>query len=555
MARTIKSTYTYHGIIELPTQNYYIFNHGTESKKGTRTANHVRDCEKVGLRYTILEEKSDRLFGNKVISSSYDSVFVKKVVEYVNKHFLKNNSRAMLLTDWLKQLTNLVWDQAAFNAIQQSRLSLTECCVIPKDITVTQLTKAIKVVENTWYYKASALRISAIPFKAKSKAQQATAAKPIPVGLHNVIVQLLLNNADCSLIKEIRIQGLQLAHGIFVWGKTMFKNLEKVRVIVTANDLEQNKQLHKYLIKSHIIECVYCESDLEMEKEYMECKPDLDIINPPYDGSLHLRILENVLNNKKPGATVISIQPVRWLEDPLAEYKQGSDYKKYANSIVNKISSLSLIPANTACDLFEIANGTDLGIYVFNDEHNELAFNSQHALTKKLIDKIIPMQKLADHLETNTVDGIRVEVKEITTGTGGHNLGNYNSSKLADVRITWGPYTDGFDTNNYFFTDTRNKNQHTKPTFRSSIKFDDMTTALNFYNSCNTNFYRNLIQLLKWDVNVPLKYLPWMENYSFAWTDADYCKFFNLTEEEAEFMSRVVDDYRVKDFIKYIDID
>ena len=46
-----------------------------------------------------------------------------------------------------------------------------------------------------------------------------------------------------------------------------------------------------------------------------------------------------------------------------------------------------------------------------------------------------------------------------------------------------------------------------------------------------------------------------MEDYSKVWTDEDYCKFFDLTKEESEFMCRKVDDYRVKDFINYINLD
>ena len=55
-------------------------------------------------------------------------------------------------------------------------------------------------------------------------------------------------------------------------------------------------------------------------------------------------------------------------------------------------------------------------------------------------------------------------------------------------------------------------------------------------------------------MNAPLKFIPYMGDYSHVWTDEDYCKFFNLTKEESEFMCRKVYDYRVKDFIKYEEI-
>ena len=64
---------------------------------------------------------------------------------------------------------------------------------------------------------------------------------------------------------------------------------------------------------------------------------------------------------------------------------------------------------------------------------------------------------------------------------------------------------------------------------------------------------------------MPLRFLPYMGDelnpttgltgYKTIWTNEDYCKFFGLTEEESEFMCRKVDDYRVKDFINYINLD
>ena len=68
-----KNTWTYHGIVELKNFGVYLFNHGTESKKKSRTAKHVNDCKaQKHLTYQILEEKQDRLFGSKVIAPIFD---------------------------------------------------------------------------------------------------------------------------------------------------------------------------------------------------------------------------------------------------------------------------------------------------------------------------------------------------------------------------------------------------------------------------------------------------------------------------------------------------
>ena len=97
-----------------------------------------------------------------------------------------------------------------------------------------------------------------------------------------------------------------------------------------------------------------------------------------------------------------------------------------------------------------------------------------------------------------------------------------------------------------------NEDEFTKGYFADSIKFNTIEEATNFYLSCNTKFYRRLVHLFKFDVNTPLRFLPYMEDYSKVWTDKDYCKFFGLTKEESEFMCKDIDDYRSKDFINYI---
>lgn len=42
---------------------------------------------------------------------------------------------------------------------------------------------------------------------------------------------------------------------------------------------------------------------------------DLIVMNPPYDGSLHLKILESVIPYAE---KTVNISPARWLIDPLS---------------------------------------------------------------------------------------------------------------------------------------------------------------------------------------------------------------------------------------------
>ena len=68
-------------------------------------------------------------------------------------------------------------------------------------------------------------------------------------------------------------------------------------------------------------------------------KFDHIIMNPPYCRNLHLKILNEAINNSD---DIVNLSPIRWLQDPLAEYKRNSDFKKY-KEIRERIESIEII--------------------------------------------------------------------------------------------------------------------------------------------------------------------------------------------------------------------
>ena len=277
------------------------------------------------------------------------------------------------------------------------------------------------------------------------------------------------------------------------------------------------------------------------------------LMNPPYNKDLHLKVLATIIKALPTDCEIVNISPISWLENPVLEYKNSS-FKKYLTSVLPYVNKIQCIDATSACKAFNIEGGCDLGIYLINGKKVDTTVLKP--IVKSCISKIC-FTELAS-LATKCVSGIsgwRCEVKDLTFGSGGHNQGNAESSKQCAVKLVLGPYCDGYDLDGKFFTDTRQKNQNTKNFFKSSICFNSYEEANNFYLSCNTNFYKRLIHILNVNGDPQHAFLPYMEDYSKVWTDEAYCKFFGLTEEESEFMCRKVDDYRVKDFINYINLD
>ena len=75
------------------------------------------------------------------------------------------------------------------------------------------------------------------------------------------------------------------------------------------------------------------------------------ITNPPYSNSLHLQIMEEVVNFCD---KVVNISPIRWLEDPLARYKKKSDYSKFEETVSKKLEDVEVLDNKVSNELFDI---------------------------------------------------------------------------------------------------------------------------------------------------------------------------------------------------------
>ena len=287
--------------------------------------------------------------------------------------------------------------------------------------------------------------------------------------------------------------------------------------------------------------------------------------NPPYMGNLHLKIINTVINHLTEDGIASFIHPARWLEDPLAEYKKGSDKVKFKN-IVDRLDDVKVIDSNNAQNVFNISIENDLMISKINGHIVNNSINLYNDIAKESVDVILSYSKnhnLAQVDEENKVDGWRCQIKEVIPSNQGN--GNSEYAKKSGWNIFQlnknNVFYNGFDEDGAEWMNTRNQKRGIKNSgapFPHSIKFKTKEEALNFQKSCNTKFYCNIMYLLKLDMHTPLKFLPWMEDYSHTWTDEDYCKFFakyGMSEECQKWMCRDVDDYRIKDFINYMKFD
>ena len=278
-------------------------------------------------------------------------------------------------------------------------------------------------------------------------------------------------------------------------------------------------------------------------------KFDICLMNPPYDKSLHLKFLEKAISISD---NVVSVQPIRWLEETVGRFNKSSAYKKYEDSISKHISDLEVITAEEAKRIFNILLPANVGIYVCNDnggyDYSSLGMNS---IMNTVVDYII--NNLCN-IEENKKDGYRVRVPSIVgggkTGGSGERPPHLTGLYLKNIVFKDGK-KDGKWWYEYYM---RNQYSKTSEEITTSIKFNTEKEAENFIKSFNTDFASYVENLLITDVNISNTKVLWMGNakhpktgkigYKSEWTDDDFNKFFNLSKDEIQIYKDFMNSYR-----------
>ena len=240
-------------------------------------------------------------------------------------------------------------------------------------------------------------------------------------------------------------------------------------------------------------------------------------MNPPYDKNLHLKILREAMKHvKKDGGEIVNLSPIRWLQDPLAEYKRGSDWKKFED-IRKRISSLDILTKKETDALFGIAC-EPIGIYTINNDKMSIEFN--HDFGKRIIERT---EKFYSDYMNHKKTKFSIPVAKFHWTIGGTEYFEPFSLALSEngtyAKTGW---TKGLhDTYEIFYFDTKDELE-------------------NFKAFLQLKSYKWILGQLFVGKRLPIDLIPFLPTYKKPWTDADLYEYFNLTKEEVEIIENAI---------------
>ena len=287
------------------------------------------------------------------------------------------------------------------------------------------------------------------------------------------------------------------------------------------------------------------EEILEMNKGK---KFDIILMNPPYDKSTHLKFLEKVI---KISDNVISIQPIRWLEEKVGRYKKNSAYNKYKESIAKYIKDLEIITAEEAEKKFNAAFNFNVGIYLCDKNGG---YDIDKLTSNDIVNKVFEKMddNINDHIEFSEPKN-SIVVSLITGGNNGRNkvIDLYFQNSDYD-RYIYDEYGKRLD-NGLTFKQNREKTAWGNVKVRgeqTNIKFNNIDECINFFNYTRTYLFRYIFNQITSDVNVQAKFLPFMKDYSRPWTNKRLYNYFNITNKEQKYIEEYIDKIEADIWVK-----
>ena len=259
-------------------------------------------------------------------------------------------------------------------------------------------------------------------------------------------------------------------------------------------------------------------------------KFDIVLMNPPYDGNTHLKFIDKALNisNK-----IICVHPIDRLISPrliyaphlMQNYKNVEHIFKHCKSVeqIDTTSFSITIQANcgiTVWDNDEVKDWTPDKYVDYSDD--------EKAVIAKIMNKIIESGDKNNLFQfVNDRDETRGDIIQWIPTLHG-NVRSDGSKK--------GDFYDIFSTNYKLATNVKEPSKRSQS---AELRFKTENERKNFIESTFLEAHKKITSFWKSDVNIRLKFVPWLHDYSKPITNDTIIKFFDLTDDEKKIFNNI----------------
>lgn len=246
------------------------------------------------------------------------------------------------------------------------------------------------------------------------------------------------------------------------------------------------------------------------------------IMNPPYSGNLHLKILREAMQHSD---DIVNLSPIYWLSYVNKDKTDFDDIKAH-------IETLEVIKSGDIEKMFGADFPSDLGIYKVSKKGGwKQNFN--------VLDKIMTKTKPAP-IDTNMKNGWRVRISKI-----GGMMNTHRKSKTA-ANLGKLLYFYNGEKNGLPWYEFYGKNKWSKetPEITTSIKFNSEEECKNFINSLESTVLGRYVENELCKVTyINGKNILWLSDYTHSWNDEQLYAYFGLTSDEIDIIEKEMAKY------------
>lgn len=308
--------------------------------------------------------------------------------------------------------------------------------------------------------------------------------------------------------------------------------------------IAHTEAVRDFVLKLGVEVDLVCYNELQSWfKKDIGMKFDVVVMNPPY-GNLHLPILKKAVEHLTDEGVCVSIQPVRWLQDPLWQAKKNSDARKMQPVLDGKIESVDVISAKDATEIFNAAFPMDLAVFIIKS--NNGSFDYSALASERYGANLRPFRHLLEDKVGFKTELYNPAMKNFVPLV---RIGASASKRTIDTTTIHRPY--GFVTNGLTnsckygngITLEEARKRNTRVTVGGDLSnlpvksFNTAEEAKNFFEYIKLEAFRFFVYVTTLDVNIQCEYLPVPvepDAFTTPWNDKRFLEYFKISAAGAD---------------------